>query len=113
MSYEGREDHLCQIGHRWSTSCYDSGTVCPRCGGPSVWSNAVDDTNGNALGTIPEETWVQFLVAPEQSEICNLGHSHVVQPALYRPPTRHEQQAARHYWDGTQFMPIRFIFTDS
>ncbi len=109
MSYEGREEHLCEVGHRWAVSCYASWPKCPFCGAASIWDNAIDDTNGNAVGTIPDEVWEGLLLSPERRETCNLGHAHVVEQALYRTPTPDEVKNMRHYWNGSKFVPLQFI----
>lgn len=112
MSYEGREEHLCKNGHRWEIPCHyvfaeAPADLCPVCSEPSVWYNAIDDTNCDAVGTIPDEEWAKLLITPERRETCNLGHSHIMEHAQYRQPTQEELEGMRHCWDGVQLKFVR------
>jgi len=50
MSYEGYEQKLCSEGHLCVHDCYDTVSVCPRCGKEFVWHHSVDITNGEMPG---------------------------------------------------------------
>jgi hypothetical protein len=104
MSYEGHEQHLCAQGHLWVEPCSygEPNEPCYVCKGPSVWCNAVDDTNCDSVGEILPEGWKSLELTPAVLETCNLGHPHVTRAATYRQPTELELEALRHYWDGAQ-----------
>ena len=55
MSYEGSLQRLCRIGHYSNVSVYDDGPEQCDCGAGFVWTNSVDETNGDHVGVIPEE----------------------------------------------------------
>ena len=103
MSYEGYEQHICEGGHKFTLDSYyaydTSPCLCPHCGAKSVWYNAVDDTNCDAYGVIPEESWKPFLLTEEVVETCNFGHKHVTKHATWRVPTKEETELLRHYKD--------------
>lgn len=110
MSYEGSEEHLCENGHRWEIGCRydwdDEGELtCPyaHCGKKSVWYHSIDDTNCDSVGTIPEEIWEKFLIAPVQTKECpTCHHKEVIELARYKIPatTREELARLEHYWDA-------------
>lgn len=99
MSYEGYEQHICQNGHRFDTGCGDwmdeSVEACPICQALSVWWNGVDDTNCDECGVIRD--WDSLLLTAQQTEVCNLGHTHVTKHATYRVPNEEEAEALRVY----------------
>ena len=89
MSFEGYEEHLCQQGHLWCVDVYDweHDHKCPDCGGPAVWTNVVDQTNGidedtgEGLGTKFE------VLEPATYEKCDkCGHSEQLTPTRYKIP---------------------------
>lgn len=78
MSYEGRVEHICKNGHHWSHDCYEEcngywgetengvdfieqDETCPICKAEIVWTNQIDDTNGEG--------------EPEQLEV--IGHEEI------------------------------------
>lgn len=99
MSYEGYEQHICQNGHRFNTQCSymldEDKTMCPICEAPSVWCNGVDDTNCDEYGVIRD--WSSLLLTEIESEVCNLGHTHVTEHATYKVPSKEEAEALRCY----------------
>ena len=100
MSYEGYNQHLCEKGHRFDESAYVDESKCP-CGSPSVWFNAVDDTNYESWGIIVDAVWAsEFRLTEEERQTCNLGHEHVTVPATYRAPTEEELERFRSYYTG-------------
>lgn len=96
MSYEGREEHLCKNGHRWMIDCRyawidEEPVKCPAvgCTESSVWCHAIDDTNCDAVGFIPEEEWKKMLIEPAKVEECDkCHHVKVVAEERYRIPTK-------------------------
>lgn len=98
MSYEGRIEFLCETGHRWTQDAYDEGRECPNCKGAVVWSNDIDDTNGDCFGEIPDDVWANYELTPDQYDYCNLGHRHLVSEVTYRVPTPEEQVQMRTHW---------------
>lgn len=94
MSYEGREQHICENGHLFQIDCrfsyYESEVNCPHCSGHSAWSNDIDDTNGECMGEILQEEFDKLLISPAKYETCNLGHNHLVSQAVYRIPNKDE-----------------------
>ena len=99
MSYEGYNQYVCVFGHRYDADCYDDGD-CPFCGGSYAFLNSVDETNHDSVGFIPPEEWEKFLVSPQVEHTCNLGHVHVVKPAVYRIPTTDDRNRMRHRCDS-------------
>lgn len=91
MSYEGRIQLFCQNGHylvREAGYNLDEEEAPCHCGARLVWSNAVDDTNCEAFGEIPESVLKdKFMVSDEVVETCNLGHKHVTKERVYRIPS--------------------------
>lgn len=90
MSYEGRIEFLCLAGHRWMTDRNERDIMCPVCGAEDAWHHAIDDTNGDASGFIPDDVWEQMLISPEETKTCDMGHSHITSHARYRIPTAAE-----------------------
>lgn len=104
MGYSGYEQHLCENGHLFHLDSrnFEEEEICPVCGAPSAWANMVDDTNGEEWGAIPMETWNrEFLLRPEVREVCNLGHSHVTEVAVYRVPTNEERDRFQNWGQDT------------
>ena len=103
MSYEGRVEYLCEVGHRWTQQCDysmdEEPTPCVFCDKKSVWEHDIDDTNCDAIGFIPDTEWEKLLISPEEVERCNLGHTHVIKHARYRVPTDEEKRSMEHGWD--------------
>lgn len=104
MSYEGRVEYLCEVGHRWTEPCDysmdEDSHSCPVCQKNSMWSHSIDDTNVDAVGFIPDMEWDKLLISPEKREVCNLGHSHVTTHATYRVPTDEEKSLMEHTWNS-------------
>jgi hypothetical protein len=96
MSYEGYEQHICSNGHYWITYAfvYPEDKICPFCETVTKpeWSNSVDETNNEGVGYIDVE---QFLIVSEEYKICNLGHKHLTNPAIYRIPSKEETKQSR------------------
>lgn len=110
MSYEGRIQCLCRNGHRFTLDAYSEANNC-HCSARIVFHNDVDDTNGEACGEIPNHCWEQLIISPEEVEVCNLGHRHIMKEALYRPPTPGELIFMRYmYWDEShEMVPIYLL----
>lgn len=83
------EQHICKNGHRFDKGI-SWGTIpsCPICNKLSAWYNSVDNTNGNELGIITN--WLSLLMEPEEKQMCNLGHEHIIKHARYRIPSKKE-----------------------
>lgn len=113
MSFEGFEQHICASGHLYEVECAymfgDDPDGCLLCGQHSVWRNIVDNTNGNAVGFIPDH---QFTVlTPRVTEICNLRHEHTMAEPTYKVPTEAETAKMRHYWDDVKgmYVPLSLV----
>ena len=105
MSYEGYEQCLCVKGHLYiGQDLYDFSDPCPVCQSPAVWVNCVDDTNCESYGYIPDFSSLRIKEA--QVETCNLGHVHLVSPAIYRVPTEEEHARLRCYRNNNKFKPL-------
>lgn len=88
MSYEGYRQQICTAGHY---SIGDDGMHAKEegchCGNQIAWANSVDETNGDSFGLILKEVLDRcFLLKPEVRKTCDMGHSHLVEPAVYRIP---------------------------
>lgn len=105
MSYEGYLEVLCENGHlnihnENAGLDYDergpfvnySNIKCPDCKSIAAFVNCVDATNGPPQGAIDFDL---FEISPQKVEKCNLGHFHIIKPAVYRIPTKDEAQAIR------------------
>lgn len=100
MSYEGREQHICENGHRYDAPCnYGESDLC-HCGAKSAWCNRVDDTNGDEYGFIVSEEFKKLLITAEVVETCNLGHAHVTKEATYRLPNFRELTRTYLDWEN-------------
>ena len=93
MSFEGYDQLLCSQGHLSIADCYDSvelyskNELC-RCGEVFVFRHIVDQTNGYDE-TNPDNCDMKFEeITPEEVEVCNLGHEHIIKEATYRIPER-------------------------
>lgn len=109
MSFEGYCQCICEKGHRFNTPydyAGDASDCCP-CGAQVALCNVVDDTNCDQYGVVTDDDWTPFLLTPERTQTCNLGHRHVVEAATYRVPTKDELRAAQSYWDGEKFVKLR------
>lgn len=112
MSYEGYTQNLCENGHRfdggdWLHSSKEP--LCPICKRKVVWINSVDQTNFEDVGFIPDEEWERFLHTPEETQVCNLGHTHIVKHATYLVPTEEQVAHLRTYiaWEGDTPVRVR------
>lgn len=86
MSYEGYEQHICEIGHLFNGDVYQDNTTCPVCDCMSVFHNSVDDTNGYSYGIIPDWELQKLILTKQEVQVCNLGHSHITKEATYSVP---------------------------
>lgn len=85
MSYEGREQYLCENGHYTVLDALSEDndlTECPVCRARIVWSNSVDDTNCEAEGyvTLETKTVAEYETCPT-CRVCRM-----VKPATYVVP---------------------------
>ena len=98
MSYEGYEQHICKNGHRFDNAdvwSFDP-AICPYCKVVSAFCNSVDQTNGEELGFITDESFNTLLVSPKKMETCGCcGHTEIVEQAVYRIPTKAEMYKHR------------------
>ncbi len=102
MSYEGREQHICANGHLFEMNCqysYDDEheTPCPYCKAKSMWTNHIDDTNGEAYGEILQSEFDRILIKPAVYKACNMGHEHLISEATYSIPI--DNQLVRSYYN--------------
>lgn len=108
MSYEGYEQCLCKNGHLSSFDAYDcfdkDNMFCSNCGAPIVWSNMVDQTNGEECGYIDMEALKITDTVHSICETCK--QSRFVSPSIYRIPTEEETNNSRtvNYGDGVVFI---------
>ena len=111
MSYEGREQIICLHGHYDERDAADRSPPFCVCGADVGWCNQVDDTNCDSYGEIPLKLLVEkFQITAEVVETCNLGHSHVTAPAVFRVPLHEEMYKFRHHrpnYGGTALVPIK------
>ena len=110
MSYEGREQLICENGHFFQQGASydfssDDENICPFCKGKGVWRNCVDDTNVESYGEIPEEILQTWEIKPAEICTCGCGHTHIKSQALYRVPSKEETKKARHWFNGEKFVP--------
>ena len=111
MSYEGYVQFLCENGHYHTREdddfSYDPEKEKVICNGQDIyskelgichaamaWSNSVDETNCDGVGYVPMES---LLIQAEETQVCNLNHSHVISEAVYRIPTKEETKALQTY----------------
>lgn len=105
MSYEGYVQTICANGH-YDTfpETYGEGyPLCSHCGALPAWTNPVDNTNCDSVGVIPPHQLEKFVVSRTVA-VCNLGHDHG--EVLYRIPSETETEEARHWYDGSNFLPM-------
>lgn len=87
MLYSGFEQNICVNGHRYDTDIYADAQNCPHCGAKAGYSNGVDTTNGDDRYRIPTVAFAKFLISPAKTKVCNLGHLHTIEEAVYRVPS--------------------------
>ena len=92
MSYEGYEQFLCAKGHYWCEDCHDDPGVCDECGGPAIWCNSVDVTNGSYETINGEERRIDGHVELEvdveaMTNTCHCcGHVKTIKEERYKIP---------------------------
>ena len=101
MSYEGHIQCLCSKGHLTEIDCRDEDQVCD-CGEKFDFFNDVDDTNCEGNGKLHFDK--HFLLSAAKLEVCDKGHQHEVEPAVYRYPTDEEVENLFTYyeWKGNE-----------
>lgn len=82
MSYEGYDRFLCSNGHLWEINApmtmYDEELQkCPICREEEVWSEMIDETNGEGNPTL-------LVLDSEQTKICE--HCETILEAVYLIP---------------------------
>lgn len=111
MSYEGREQIICLCGHYYERDVACLAPPVCACGAGVGWCNQIDDTNCDSYGEIPLKLLVEkFQITAEVVETCNLGHSHVTAPAVFRVPSYEETYKFRHHrpdYGGTPLVLIK------
>ena len=109
MSWEGHAQVFCINGHlhgNWDQyGAHD--TLCPSCKAPAALENVVDDTNGECDGTLTAEVLRSLLVSEAVIETCNLGHSHITKPEVYRIPALEELDSLQSFWDYEKEVYVR------
>ncbi len=111
MGWEGYSQNFCENGHFFRAAMgpgEDEDVTACACGAAISRSNIVDDTNCDAVGVIPDEVLAALLIREQKTELCNLGHIHVVERAVYRIPSEEEFEAVQHRWDyvNEKFEPL-------
>lgn len=96
MSYEGYVQRLCENGHFSVVDAFSQeASACSACGKAFVWTNDVDETNGDSWGFIDVE---RFRTSSTETKTCDMGHVHFVEhPPVYRIPTNTETTASRSF----------------
>lgn len=84
MSYEGYTQKLCANGHLREADCWDEWPETCGCGAVFVWSHQVDETNGDG------ERYPLECDKGALTEVCNMGHHHVVREVTYKIPPSQE-----------------------
>lgn len=118
MSFEGHEQCICANGHYFETDIYysggtDGGSLCDHCGAKAAVSVTADETNGTLEsdseyypGQVEyDDLKASFLIKDEVEETCNLGHVHLISPAVFRIPSQEEIDKLRH-WEKEEEIPI-------
>ena len=101
MSFEGFYQCFCKNGHLVEIDAYDYDSgPCHVCGAEFEVKILVDDTNGERSGVISKKALKSLVISPEVKQLCNLGHWHVVNQAVYRIPSPEELQSLRSFGDG-------------
>ncbi len=117
MSYEGYNQLLCANGHLSGCDCYDflgNDEVCSICGAAIVWSNSVDQTNGDEVGFIADSSWEKLLIKPAAVKACkHCGHVSILEPATYRIPTEEELLDFRTLYIDGELKTFREIGIDN
>lgn len=93
MSYEGYVQCLCEDGHYFEVDAHDRFDECDNCffcEKKVVWTNNVDETNGNADGHIDMDQFIQLTEVVEKCESC--GHRNIKELAKYSIPTKEETE---------------------
>lgn len=107
MSYEGRTQCFCRVGHLTVRDAYDSYTdgfknknTCSairnseRCGEPIVLENEVDDTNCEAYGEIPRAILLALMKEPAKVDMT--GKPRRTDDETYEIPTPQELNYIRY-----------------
>jgi predicted RNA-binding Zn-ribbon protein involved in translation (DUF1610 family) len=95
MSYQGYVQVLCKNGHYRKFDAYNDPTdffewenkkpwTCPDCGEKMVWSNNVDQTNGEDFGYVELE--IEHDAEEEECRSC--GHVEVTEPVRFKIPEK-------------------------
>lgn len=91
MSYEGREQIICEDGHYSEIDAFyafvtDQGLEAWRCPAPcnkrAVWTNSIDETNCDAYG----EVELTVKEPPKSCRCRDCGDKHIVMKATYHIP---------------------------
>jgi hypothetical protein len=110
MSYEGYNQLICVNGHYTTADCYHQHEICFICAGKIVFNNAVDETNCEAIGVIPDQYLEKLKLTDSVCCTCeSCRHRHVKEIAIYRCPTDEELKKFRHYFAGPDigFKPLK------
>lgn len=84
MSWEGTLYFLCPVGHLSLGDLYNEPEVCQDCQAPVTYTGQCDVTNGYDPQDDDRENGTIVLVQPPAYAKCNMGHTHIVAPAIYR-----------------------------
>ena len=82
MSYEGYDRFLCSNGHLWEVDAHlttydDEKQRCPICNGAEVWSEMIDETNGEGNPT-------KLVLDDKKTKVCK--HCETILQAVYIHP---------------------------
>lgn len=108
MSYEGHVEAICKHGHLYQYNAYadisgdDRGRVCPAikdgkiCGAEAIFTNDVDDTNGEEYGNILQKDYDKFKLTDREMEECPCcKHSKLVNSETYSIPKKKDKRLLR------------------
>lgn len=111
MSFEGYYQVLCHNGHLTELDVYahDSGGwhdnpeewLCPSCDESEAWRRVIDTTNGPPS----DNEYAPLIVLSEAIyDKCNMGHTHMVKPAVYQIPEKYSKPT---YHSAVAYVTVR------
>jgi len=88
MSYEGYTQAMCKNGHYVTWDAYNvefggHDNTCTICFTKFVWTNDVDQTNGDGSDMVKIE-----IAKPAKTCICDCGNKHIIEQETYKIPKR-------------------------
>lgn len=113
MSYEGYTQHICTNGHYYTACedyCENEERKCPYCEAKNVWTNSVDETNGEDVGHIMKKDLKKyFLIKEKVVKTCfECRKDHILEYDLYKIPSEAETFYLRtaDYGDGLEYINV-------